>query len=119
MMAEGSEEVELKFRIFDGTDICHGSYAPSTTVVAVKQKLVSEWPQGKSQLPKTVNDLKLIHLGKVLENNKTLSESRVRDDAFAGGGVITMHVVFQPVLTKKKSAKQNEGNLNSCGCTIQ
>lgn len=56
---------------------------------------------GKSVAPKTLNDIKLIHLGKVLENNKTLSESGVRDGAFAGG-VITMHVVIQPVLTKKK-----------------
>ncbi|KAJ0651104.1 putative Ubiquitin-like domain superfamily, UBL3-like, ubiquitin domain-containing protein [Helianthus annuus] len=46
-MAEGIEHVELKFRIYDGTDISHGSYASSTTVTALKQKLVSEWPQGK------------------------------------------------------------------------
>lgn len=59
---------------------------------------------GKSVVPKTVNDVKLIHLGKVLENNKTLSESGVRDGAFAGG-VITMHVVIQPVLNKKKSGQ--------------
>ncbi|CAH1429285.1 unnamed protein product [Lactuca virosa] len=99
--------------------IGHSNYASSTTVAALKQKLVSEWPQGKSVVPKTVNDIKLIHLGKVLENNKTLSESGVRDGAFAGG-VITMHVVIQPVLNKKKSAKKQDetGKLNSCGCTI-
>ncbi|XP_076892255.1 membrane-anchored ubiquitin-fold protein 3-like [Bidens hawaiensis] len=118
-MAEGTEYVELKFRIYDGTDISHSSYASSTTVSALKQKLVSEWPQGKSVVPKTVNDIKLIHLGKVLENNKTLSESGVRDGGFAGG-VITMHVVIQPILAKKKSAKKQDekGKLNSCGCTI-
>ncbi|XP_024981950.1 membrane-anchored ubiquitin-fold protein 3-like isoform X2 [Cynara cardunculus var. scolymus] len=103
-MAGGNEQIELKFRIYDGTDIGHSSYASSTTVAALKQKLVSEWPQGKSVVPKTVNDVKLIHLGKVLENNKTLSESGVHDGAFAGG-VITMHVVIQPVLTKKKTFK--------------
>ncbi|KAL8224853.1 hypothetical protein R6Q57_017410 [Mikania cordata] len=108
-MAEGNEYVELKFRIYDGTDISHSSYASSTTITALKQKLVSEWPQGKSVVPKTVNDIKLIHLGKVLENNKTLSESGVRDGAFAGG-VITMHVVIQPVLTKKKSESNNTKN---------
>ncbi|XP_076932802.1 membrane-anchored ubiquitin-fold protein 3-like [Bidens hawaiensis] len=118
-MAEGTEYVELKFRIYDGMDISHSSYASSTTVSALKQKLVSEWPQGKSVVPKTVNDIKLIHLGKVLENNKTLSESGVRNGGFAGG-VITMHVVIQPVLAKKKSAKKQDekGKLNSCGCTI-
>lgn len=45
-MAEGNEYVELKFRIYDGADICHSSYASTTTIAALKQKLVSEWPQG-------------------------------------------------------------------------
>ncbi|KAK9070077.1 hypothetical protein SSX86_010476 [Deinandra increscens subsp. villosa] len=118
-MAGGNEHVELKFRIYDGTDISHGNYASSTTVTALKQKLVSEWPQGKSVVPKTMNDIKVIHSGKVLENNKTLLESGVRDGAFAGG-VITMHVVIQPALNKHKSAKKQDetGKLNTCGCTI-
>lgn len=45
-MAEGGEELELKFRIFDGTDICHGSYSSSIAVATLKQRLLSEWPQG-------------------------------------------------------------------------
>lgn len=45
-MAEGEEDIELKFRIFDGTDIGHRTYASSTTVATLKQRLVSEWPQG-------------------------------------------------------------------------
>ena len=46
IMAGGNENIELKFRIYDGTDIGHSRYASSTTVAALKQKLVSEWPQG-------------------------------------------------------------------------
>lgn len=45
-MGEGEECVELKFRIYDGTDICHGTYTSSTTVATLKQQLVAEWPQG-------------------------------------------------------------------------
>lgn len=45
-MAEGEGCVELKFRIYDGMDICHGTYASSTTIATLKQRLVSEWPQG-------------------------------------------------------------------------
>lgn len=45
-MAEGEEQIELKFRIFDGTDIGHRTYAPSTTVATLKQRLVAEWPLG-------------------------------------------------------------------------
>lgn len=45
-MGEGGEQLELKFRIFDGTDIGHGSYSSSITVATLKQRLLSEWPQG-------------------------------------------------------------------------
>lgn len=46
-MAEDEERIELKFRIYDGTDIAHGAYPASTTTVgALKQKLIAEWPQG-------------------------------------------------------------------------
>lgn len=44
-MAEGDEDVVLKFGIFDGTDIGHGNYSLSLTVAALKQRLSSEWPQ--------------------------------------------------------------------------
>lgn len=56
----------------------------------------------KTVIPKSVNDMKLIHAGKVLENNKTLAESRIFFGEFPGG-VITMHVVVQPPLAKKKT----------------
>ena len=45
-MAEGEECMELKFRIYDGTDIGHSTYASSMTVGTLKQRLVTEWPQG-------------------------------------------------------------------------
>ena len=45
-MAEAEERIELKFRIYDGADIAHSNYAPSTTVATLKQRLVTEWPQG-------------------------------------------------------------------------
>lgn len=46
-MAQGEEVIELKFRIFDGTDIGHQTYASSTTVATLKQRLIAEWPQGQ------------------------------------------------------------------------
>ncbi|CAK9175943.1 unnamed protein product [Ilex paraguariensis] len=106
-MAEVEEHVELKFRIYDGTDIGHGTYASSTTVATIKQRLVAEWPQDKSVMPKIVSDLKLIHAGKFLENSTTLAESRVHvgDDP---GGVITMHVVVQPPVANKKTDKDQD-----------
>ena len=49
----------------------------------------------KEITPKTVNDLKLINGGKILENSRTLAESRVTIGEVPGG-VITMHVVVRP-----------------------
>lgn len=49
-----------------------------------------------------MNDVKLIHAGKVLEDNKTLADSRIIIGDLPGG-VTTMHVVVQPPVTKKKT----------------
>ncbi|CAI9767884.1 unnamed protein product [Fraxinus pennsylvanica] len=117
-MAEEDDCVELKFRIFDGTDIGHGTYSSSTTTDILKQRLLAEWPQDKSVIPKSVNDMKLIHAGKVLDKGKTLAESRIHVGDFPQG-VITMHVVVQPPLAKKKTDKnQEKQKQNSCSCTI-
>ncbi|XP_027352223.1 membrane-anchored ubiquitin-fold protein 3-like [Abrus precatorius] len=118
-MAEGEERIELKFRIYDGTDIAHSTYSSSTTIGTLKQRLVAEWPQGKTVTPKSVSDLKLIHAGKFLENSKTLADSRITFGDIPGGG-ITVHVVVQPPVTKKKTEKnqENKQKMNSCSCTI-
>ncbi|KAK4441739.1 Membrane-anchored ubiquitin-fold protein 3 [Sesamum alatum] len=118
-MAEGDENLELKFRIFDGTDIGHATYSSSITVATLKQRLLAEWPQDKSVVPKSVSDMKLIHAGKVLENAKTLAESRVHIGDLPGG-VITMHVVVQPAVAKKKTDKNQseKQKQNLCSCTI-
>ncbi|KHG16455.1 Membrane-anchored ubiquitin-fold 3 [Gossypium arboreum] len=115
-MAEGKELIELKFRIYDGTDIAHSTYASSMTVATLKQKIVAEWPQDKTVIPKSINDLKLIHAGRVLENNKSLADSRITFGDLPVG-VITMHVVVQPTtIAKNKTEKSKEDmqKLNSC-----
>ncbi|GKU86752.1 hypothetical protein SLEP1_g1236 [Rubroshorea leprosula] len=118
-MAEREDSIELKFRIYDGTDIGHGTYPSSMTVSNLKQKLVAEWPQDKSVIPKSVNELKLIHAGKILENNKTLADSKITSGDLPGGAM-TMHVLVQPAIVKKKTEKNEEEmkKLNSCGCVI-
>ncbi|XWS46711.1 hypothetical protein CRYUN_Cryun14cG0091700 [Craigia yunnanensis] len=118
-MAEGKELIELKFRIYDGTDVAHSTYASSMNVAMLKQKIVAEWPQDKTLTPKSINDLKLINAGKVLENNKTLADSRITFGDLAVG-VITMNVVVQSAIAKNKTEKSKEEmqKLNSCGCVI-
>jgi hypothetical protein len=50
-MAGGKEPIEVKFRLFDGTDIGPSKYDPSTTVAALKEFVLSRWPQGETSRP--------------------------------------------------------------------
>ncbi|GJN03116.1 hypothetical protein PR202_ga20525 [Eleusine coracana subsp. coracana] len=47
-----AEEVEVKFRLFDGSDIgpirCN---AATTTVAALKDRVVADWPKGHNKIP--------------------------------------------------------------------
>ncbi|KAK8702189.1 hypothetical protein V6N13_020556 [Hibiscus sabdariffa] len=125
-MAEGEEFIELRFRLYDGKDIAHGTYNSSMTVSTLKQKIVAEWPQGyvlslywfpplnsllaefcNTVTPKSINDLKLIHAGKVLENNTTLAECTITIGDLPDD-VITMHVLVHPSKSKRKIVKSKE-----------
>ncbi|EXC29149.1 hypothetical protein L484_005657 [Morus notabilis] len=94
--------VELKFRLYDGSDIGPFRYSPASTVAMLKERIVTEWPKDKKIVPKGANDIKLINAGKILENNKTVGQCRVPFGELPGG-VITMHVVVQPSLAKAKT----------------
>ncbi|KAK9038200.1 hypothetical protein V6N11_023084 [Hibiscus sabdariffa] len=91
--------VELKFRLYDGSDIGPFRYSPASTVAMLKGRIVSEWPKDKKIAPKGANDIKLINSGKILENNKTVGQCRAPFDDLPKS-VITMHVVVQPSATK-------------------
>uniref|UniRef100_A0A1D1ZF99 Membrane-anchored ubiquitin-fold protein n=1 Tax=Anthurium amnicola TaxID=1678845 RepID=A0A1D1ZF99_9ARAE len=115
----GEDMIELKFRLFDGTDIGPSKYDPSTTVASLKEIILARWPQDKGIAPRTINDVKLINGGKILENNQTLAASRV-PVADLPGGVITMHVVVRPPVFDKSNDKQLADNpkQSRCGCSI-
>nr|UZN45086.1 membrane-anchored ubiquitin-fold protein 3 [Cynanchum auriculatum] len=113
------ELVDIKFRLADGSDIGPNKYSPSSTVGFLKEKIIGQWPKDKENGPKTINDVKLINAGRILENNKTLAESRL-PVAEVAGGVITMHVVVRPPLSEKNSDKLQDDSTKKggCGCTI-
>ncbi|KAJ4968572.1 hypothetical protein NE237_015273 [Protea cynaroides] len=113
-MSGEEEPIELKFRVYDGTDIGHNHYAASTTIATFKEMLVAEWPRDKEVIPKVANDMKLIYAGKVLENNNTLAESRIVFGELPPGGVTIIHVVVQPSVSKEMPKK----NMCPCTCTI-
>ncbi|KAE8699489.1 Membrane-anchored ubiquitin-fold protein 3 [Hibiscus syriacus] len=118
-VAQDDRLIELRFRLCDGKDIARGNYKPSMTVSTLKEKIVAEWPQGNTVTPPSINDLKLIHGGKILRNNKTLACCTNTVGDFPED-VITMHVLVQPAKSKRKTANNKEElqKLNPCGCII-
>ncbi|CAN7089720.1 unnamed protein product [Brassica rapa subsp. narinosa] len=90
----GEDWIELKFKFADGLKV---TYVPSFQVF-LSVLIDSE------NIPKTVNDVKLINAGKILDNNRTLAESTLPVGELPGM-VITMHVVLRPPTLDKKSRK--------------
>lgn len=113
------ELVELKFRLYDGSDIGPFRYSPTSTVAMLKERIFSDWPKDKKIVPKTANDIKLISAGKFLENNKTVGQCKVPFGELPNG-TITMHVVVQPPLTKAKTEKKLDEPQKKffCSCSI-
>lgn len=111
----GEDFIDLKFRLADGTDIGPSKYSPATTVATLKEKIISQWPKDKENGPKTINDVKLINAGKILENNRTVAESRLPVSELPGG-VITMHVVLRPPQPDKNSDKLRKDSTKKTGC---
>ena len=58
----------------------------------------------KKIAPKAVSDIKLINAGKILENSKTVGQCQMPFGELQKA-IITMHVVVQPSVTKRKSGK--------------
>ncbi|XP_042374482.1 membrane-anchored ubiquitin-fold protein 4-like isoform X1 [Zingiber officinale] len=118
-MPEQENQVELKFRLYDGSDIGPIRCASSSTVAMLKERVISEWPRDKKIIPRVATDVKLICGGKILENSKTVAQCR---SPFGGipAGFITMLVVIQPSSNKIKAGKK-VGELSkktTCSCTI-
>ncbi|XP_010525103.1 PREDICTED: membrane-anchored ubiquitin-fold protein 2 [Tarenaya hassleriana] len=121
-MAEVQDELEIKFRLTDGSDIGPKTFPAATTVATLKETIIAQWPREKENGPKTVKDVKLISAGKILENNKTIGDCR-NPLCDIPGSVTTMHVIIiQPPppseKEKKKKMVKTEPKQNRCVCTI-
>ncbi|XP_072992886.1 membrane-anchored ubiquitin-fold protein 1-like [Typha latifolia] len=112
------ELVEIKFRLHDGSDIGPNTYSIATSIATLKERILAQWPKEKKNGPRTINDLKLINAGKILENNRTLAECKSPICDFSG--MTTMHVVVRAPSaergTEKRAAK--EPKEIKCGCVI-
>ncbi|KAL2320336.1 hypothetical protein Fmac_029305 [Flemingia macrophylla] len=117
---EEEEVVELKFRLYDGSEMGPFRYSPASTVASLKDRILADWPKDKKFIPKVANDIRLISFGKILENNKTVGQCRVTYDEFPKGFIITMHVVVPPSFLKAKTEKKVDETPRKhlCACSI-
>ncbi|WVZ25571.1 hypothetical protein V8G54_004115 [Vigna mungo] len=51
--------VDIKFRLYDGSDIGPFRYSSAATVDMLKQRIVSDWPRGKNQCPRLATTRKV------------------------------------------------------------
>ncbi|KAF7820489.1 membrane-anchored ubiquitin-fold protein 1-like [Senna tora] len=116
-MARRQDQLEIKFRLTDGSDIGPKSFPAATSIATLKESILAQWPNDKENGPRTVKDVKLISAGKILENNRTVGEcqSPLCD---IPGGVTTMHVVVQPPAMEKEKKAGSEPKQNKCVCVI-
>ncbi|KAM5581268.1 membrane-anchored ubiquitin-fold protein 2 [Rosa sericea] len=113
-MAGVQDQLEIKFRLSDGSDIGPKSFPAATSVSTLKESILAQWPKDKENGPRTVKDVKLISAGKILENNRTVGECRspICDVP------TTMHVVVQPPSLEKEKKMTSEPKQNKCVCVI-
>ncbi|KAI3500706.1 hypothetical protein L1887_36530 [Cichorium endivia] len=100
-MAGVEDSLEIKFRLNDGSDIGPKSFPLAANVASLKESIISQWPKEKDNAPRTVEDVKLINGGKILENITTIGECK---SSFPAGGIITMHVLINHVLPPQGKA---------------
>ncbi|CAA0823497.1 Membrane-anchored ubiquitin-fold protein 4 [Striga hermonthica] len=111
--------VEVKFRLYDGSDMGPFRYSPAATVSMLKERVVAEWPKDKKIAPRSASDVKLISAGKILENSRTVAQCKMPFDELPNG-VVTMHAVVQPIYVKAKTDKKLDKvpQKNLCSCSI-
>ncbi|XP_010556298.1 PREDICTED: membrane-anchored ubiquitin-fold protein 4 [Tarenaya hassleriana] len=114
------ELVELKFRLYDGSDIGPFHYSPAATVATLKDRIISHWPKDKKIAPKSAGEIRLISSGKILDNGRTVGQCKTPFNDLPKA-VMTMHVVVQPPPAKTKPEKKMEEEVprkSLCSCSI-
>ncbi|XP_034922799.1 membrane-anchored ubiquitin-fold protein 2 [Populus alba] len=116
-MAGVQDQLEIKFRLTDGSDIGPKTFPAATSVATLKENILAHWPKEKENGPRTLKDVKLISAGKILENNRTVGECQ-GPLCDIPGGVTTMHVVVHPSSVEKEKKAANQPRQSKCVCVI-
>ncbi|KAK9011555.1 hypothetical protein V6N11_044402 [Hibiscus sabdariffa] len=56
-MASVQDQLEIKFRLIDGSDIGPKTFPAATSVATLKESVIAQWPKEKENGPRTVKDV--------------------------------------------------------------
>ncbi|KAK8672677.1 hypothetical protein V6N13_111041 [Hibiscus sabdariffa] len=56
-MASVQDQLEVKFRLTDGSDIGPKTFPAATSVATLKESVIAQWPKEKENGPRTVKDV--------------------------------------------------------------
>ncbi|KAG2314523.1 hypothetical protein Bca4012_065219 [Brassica carinata] len=118
-MAEVENQLEIKFRLTDCSDIGPKSFPDATTVSALKETVIPQWPRvQKGKWAEDSERGKVDKRREILDNNKTVKDYRSRVSNLVGA-VTTMHVIIQPLHTEKeKKPKGDDPKINKWVCSV-
>lgn len=114
---ERDDGLSVRFRMHDGVDLGPWKYKTTASVLQLKEHAVTKWPEDK-EAPQPA-DIKLILAGKILDNNKLLSDVNVPYAPV--DGLLTVHLVVRPPASPKVAGEAvgpAEKKFSKCGCTI-
>jgi len=86
---------------------------PTMTILQVKESIMAQWPAGAAVTP-TQAQLRIIHQGKFLTDDKKLSDCKV-----AAGETTAMHIALKMLDAKVSDTSSNgDDKTPKCSCCI-
>jgi len=85
---------------------------PSDTIVGLKEKALANWP-GTGDRP-LVGQLKILHMGRFVNDTATLKECKVTE-----GETTAMHVIVKSQVAKPaETPSSSDDKAPKCGCVV-
>jgi len=89
---------------------------PSDNILSAKKQMFESWPkEWTDEVPTSIENIKILYLGKYLEDNSTLEDNKI-----PVGQTTTVHLIVK--LTKKeldeKDKQEEKSSENSACCCI-
>jgi len=89
------------------------SVEPTMTILQVKESIMQQWPSGAAVTP-TQAQLRIIHQGKFLTDDKKLSDCKVTP-----GETTAMHIALKMLDAKASDTPSNgDDKTPKCSCVI-